>query len=30
VEMLQRVVKLEALSESWRDYFQHQLEKLTH
>jgi MOSC domain-containing protein YiiM len=26
---LQRVVKLEALSESWRDYFQHQLEKLT-
>jgi MOSC domain-containing protein YiiM len=30
VEMLQRVVKVEALSESWRDYFQHQLEKLTH
>ena len=28
-EMLRRVVKLEALSESWRDYFQHQLEKLT-
>src|SRR6266550_4641993 len=28
--MLQRVVKLEALSESWRDYFLHQLEKLTH
>jgi MOSC domain-containing protein YiiM len=26
---LRRVVKLEALSESWRDYFQHQLEKLT-
>jgi len=30
VEMLQRVVKLEALSGSWRDYFQHHLEKLTH
>jgi MOSC domain-containing protein YiiM len=30
VEMLQRVVKLEALSASWRDYFQHHLEKLTH
>jgi MOSC domain-containing protein YiiM len=29
LEMLRRVVKLEALSESWRDYFQHQLEKLT-
>lgn len=29
LEMLQRVVKLEALSESWRDYFQHHLEKLT-
>ncbi len=28
-EMLRRVVKLEALSESWRDYFQHHLEKLT-
>lgn len=30
VETLQRVVKLEALSESWRAYFQHHLEKLTH
>jgi MOSC domain-containing protein YiiM len=29
VEMLRRVVKLEALSNSWRDYFQHHLEKLT-
>lgn len=29
LEMLQRVVKLEALSESWRDYFRHHLEKLT-
>ncbi|HEY2972655.1 MAG TPA: MOSC domain-containing protein [Pyrinomonadaceae bacterium] len=29
LEMLQRVVKHEALSESWRDYFQHHLEKLT-
>jgi MOSC domain-containing protein YiiM len=29
LELLRRVVKLEALSESWRDYFQHQLEKLT-
>src|SRR6266508_3506205 len=29
VEMLRRVVKLEALSDSWRDYFQHHLEKLT-
>ncbi len=29
LEMLRRVVKLEALSESWRDYFQHHLEKLT-
>ena len=28
-ELLQRVLKLEALSESWRDYFRHQLEKLT-
>lgn len=27
-EMLRRVVKLRALSESWRDYFQHRLEKL--
>lgn len=30
LEMLQRVVKLAALPESWRDYFQHHLEKLTH
>jgi MOSC domain-containing protein YiiM len=29
VEMLRRVVKLEALSDSWRDYFRHHLEKLT-
>jgi MOSC domain-containing protein YiiM len=29
LEMLQRVAKLEALSESWRDYFQRHLEKLT-
>ena len=29
VEMLRRVVKLEALSDSWRDYFRHRLEKLT-
>lgn len=29
LEMLRRVVKLEALSESWRDHFKHQLEKLT-
>lgn len=26
--MLRRVVRLEALSESWREYFQHQLQKL--
>lgn len=26
--MLRRVVKVEALSESWREYFQHQIEKL--
>jgi MOSC domain-containing protein YiiM len=30
LKLLQRVVKVEALSESWRDYFQHQIEKLTH
>jgi MOSC domain-containing protein YiiM len=30
LKILQQVVKLEALSESWRDYFQHHLEKLTH
>jgi MOSC domain-containing protein YiiM len=28
--MLRRAVKLEALSESWRGYFQNQLEKLEH
>ena len=28
-ELLRRVVEVEALPESWRDYFQHQLEKLT-
>jgi MOSC domain-containing protein YiiM len=27
LKMLRRVVKLEALSESWRGYFRHQLEK---
>lgn len=30
LKLLQRVVKVEALSESWRDYFQTQIEKLTH
>lgn len=30
LELLQRVVKVEALSKSWRDYFQHQIQKLTH
>jgi len=29
VEMLRRVVNLEALSDSWRNYFQHRLEELT-
>ena len=29
LEMLRRVAKLKALSASWRDYFQHHLEKLT-
>ena len=29
VDTLQRVVKLEALSESWREYFQKQIHKLT-
>ncbi len=29
LELLQRVVKVEALSASWRDYFQHQIEKLS-
>jgi MOSC domain-containing protein YiiM len=27
--MLRRAVKLEALSESWREYFEHQIQKLT-
>ena len=27
LKMLRRVVQLEALSQSWRDYFQHQIEK---
>ena len=27
LEMLRRVIQLEALSESWRSYFQHQLER---
>jgi len=30
VELLKRAVKLEAMSASWRDYFQHHLDKLTH
>jgi MOSC domain-containing protein YiiM len=30
LEMLRRVVKLEALSDSWREYFQKQIHKLTH
>lgn len=30
LKLLQRVVKVEALSESWCDYFQRQIEKLTH
>jgi MOSC domain-containing protein YiiM len=29
LKMLQRVVQVQALSDSWRDYFQHQIEKLT-
>jgi MOSC domain-containing protein YiiM len=29
-ETLRRVVKLEALSESWREYFVHRLQKLSH
>ena len=29
-ETLRRVVKLEALSESWREYFQHQIQRLSH
>jgi MOSC domain-containing protein YiiM len=28
--MLRRAVKLEALSESWREYFEHQIQKFTH
>jgi MOSC domain-containing protein YiiM len=30
LEMLRRAVQLEALSESWREYFQKQIQKLTH
>ena len=30
VETLRRAVKLEALSDSWREYFQKQIHKLTH
>ena len=30
LELLRRVVKVAALSKSWRDYFQHQIHKLTH
>ncbi len=30
VDTLRRAVKLEALSESWREYFQKQIQKLTH
>ena len=30
LETLRRAVKLEALSESWREYFQKQIHKLTH
>ena len=30
VETLRRAVKLEALSDSWREYFQKQINKLTH
>jgi MOSC domain-containing protein YiiM len=30
LKMLERVVRVKALSESWREYFQHQLEKLAH
>ena len=29
VDLLRRAVSLEALPESWRDYFQRELEKLT-
>lgn len=28
-DLLRRAVEVEALPKSWRDYFQHQLEKLT-
>jgi MOSC domain-containing protein YiiM len=28
--MLRRAMKLEALSESWREYFEHQIQKFTH
>lgn len=30
IELLRRVVKVEAMSASWRDYFQRNLDKLTH
>jgi MOSC domain-containing protein YiiM len=30
VDTLRRAVKLEALSDSWREYFQKQIHKLTH
>jgi len=30
LETLRRVVQLKALSESWREYFQKQIEKLAH
>jgi MOSC domain-containing protein YiiM len=30
LELLNRAVRVEALSESWRDYFQHHIDKLTH
>jgi len=30
LELLNRAVKVDALSASWRDYFQHHLDKLTH
>ena len=29
IDLLRRVVALEALGDSWRGYFQHQLEKMT-
>jgi MOSC domain-containing protein YiiM len=30
LELLQRAVQVEGLSEGWRGYFQHQIEKLNH